>query len=74
MRELKLKVCKNCGAMIKIVEDCQCKDSCISCCGENMVTLPFNSIDSVVEKHLPVYETIEDEIVVTINHVMEKEH
>ena len=30
--------------------------------------------DASVEKHVPVYEKIEDEIFVRVNHPMEKEH
>ena len=29
---------------------------------------------AAVEKHVPNYEKVEDEIFVTVNHVMEKEH
>ena len=33
-----------------------------------------NSVDASFEKHVPTYEIIDDEIVVKVNHVMEKEH
>ena len=33
-----------------------------------------NSSDASEEKHVPIYEIIDDEIVVRVNHVMEKEH
>lgn len=33
-----------------------------------------NSVDAAIEKHVPTYEIIEDEIYVKVNHVMEKEH
>ena len=33
-----------------------------------------NSVDAAVEKHVPTYEVVDDELVVKVNHVMEKEH
>ena len=39
-----------------------------------MEKLVPNSVDAAVEKHVPTYEKIEDEILVKVNHVMEKEH
>ena len=73
-RELIIKRCKSCGAMVKVIEDCSCTDCGIKCCGENMEVLIPNSVDAAVEKHVPVYEKVEDEIFVKVNHVMEKEH
>ena len=72
--ELIIKKCKNCGATIKIIKDCTCNDCGIICCGEHMQKVEPNSVDAVVEKHVPTYEKVEDEIVVRVNHVMEKEH
>ena len=33
-----------------------------------------NSVEASIEKHVPNYEIVEDEILVKVNHVMEKEH
>lgn len=72
--ELVIKKCKSCGAMVKVIEDCSCEDCGIVCCGEPMEKLVPNSVDAVVEKHIPTYQKVEDEILVKVNHVMDKEH
>lgn len=72
--ELIIKKCVKCGALIKIIEDCKCEDCEIMCCGEEMEELKPNTTDAAVEKHVPTYQKVEDEIYVKVNHVMEKEH
>jgi superoxide reductase len=72
--ELLIKRCAKCGAMVKVLEDCTCDNCGIRCCGENMEVVKANSTDAAVEKHVPTYQIIDDEIVVTVNHGMEKEH
>ncbi len=72
--ELIIRKCKKCGAMVKVLEDCNCDDCGIKCCGETMEVLKPNTEECAVEKHLPTYEKVEDEIFVKVNHVMEKEH
>lgn len=72
--ELIIKKCKTCGAMVKILKDCTCENCGIKCCEEEMETLIPNSVDAAIEKHVPTYEKVEDEIFVKVNHVMEKEH
>ncbi len=74
MRELVIKKCKKCGAMVRVIEDCTCDNCGIRCCGEEMEKLVPNSVDAAIEKHVPTYEKVEDEIYVKVNHVMEKEH
>ena len=39
-----------------------------------MVRLILNSVDASFEKHIPTFEYVGDEILVKVNHVMEKEH
>ena len=73
-KELVLKKCEKCGAVIKVIEDCKCDDCGIKCCDEQMKVIKPNSVDAAVEKHVPTYERVEDEIFVKVNHVMEKEH
>lgn len=73
-KELVIKKCKSCGAIVKVIEDCNCPECGIKCCNEEMVKLIPNSVDAAIEKHVPTYEKVEDEIFVTVNHVMEKEH
>lgn len=72
--ELIIKKCKSCGATVKVIEDCNCENCGILCCGETMNVLVPNSVDAAVEKHVPTFEKVEDEIFVKVNHVMEKEH
>lgn len=67
--ELVIKKCDICGGMIRVL-----KDSNFICCGEKMKSLIPNSVECSVEKHLPTYERVEDEIYVKVPHVMEKEH
>lgn len=71
---LLIKKCASCGALVKVIEDCTCENCGIKCCGEEMKLLVPNSVDAAVEKHIPTYQLVEDEIFVNVNHVMEKEH
>ena len=73
-KELIIKKCKSCGAIVRVLQDCNCKGCGIVCCGNSMERLVPNSVDAAVEKHVPVYEKIGDEISVKVNHVMEDEH
>ena len=74
-KELVIKKCLKCGAMVKILEDCKCTNDCgIKCCNEKMSTLMPNSVDAAIEKHVPVYEVKDGKIYVKVNHVMEEEH
>lgn len=71
--ELIIKKCNQCGALVKVIDDCKCNCG-IECCGEKMRTLEPNSTDAAIEKHVPTYEKVGDQIVVKVNHVMEEEH
>ena len=72
--ELVIKKCKSCGALVQILKDCTCDNCGIKCCSEEMKVLVPNSIDAAIEKHVPTYEVIGDEIIVRVNHPMEEEH
>ena len=66
--------CPICGNIIELIEG---DNSHIVCCGKQMEELKANTVDAAVEKHIPVYEKIEDEIVVRVGeleHPMEKDH
>lgn len=67
--ELKLKRCLRCGNLVRAS-----LNSPVICCGEKMVDIVANSEDASFEKHVPNYERVEDEVYVTVNHVMEKDH
>lgn len=73
MREITIKKCIKCGAVVKVLEDCNCPCG-IECCNEKMITLKPNSVDAAVEKHVPTYEIKDGKIFVRVNHVMEEDH
>jgi superoxide reductase len=72
-KEFIVKKCSKCGAVIKVLDDCNCKCG-FECCGEKMETLVPNSVDAAVEKHVPTYEVKDGKIYVKVNHVMEEDH
>lgn len=74
MKDLVIKKCLKCGAIVKVIEDCNCDDCGIKCCGEQMKELRVNSTDGVTEKHKPTYKFDNDKLVVTVNHVMDSDH
>lgn len=73
-KELVIKKCLNCGAVVKVFEDCNCSDCGIKCCGEQMKIMKANSVDAAVEKHVPTYEVLGEVLKVRVNHVMEDDH
>ena len=66
--------CKVCGNIIGLIHG---NSNNIKCCGEEMELLVANSVDAAVEKHVPVYEKVENEIIVRVGeteHPMEADH
>ena len=66
--------CPICGHVIGLIEG---DSNNIKCCGQKMELIVANSVEASTEKHKPVYEKVEDEIVVRvgeIEHPMEKDH
>ena len=74
MKDLVVKKCNNCGALIRVLKDCTCNECGIKCCSNSMKELKPNSVDAAFEKHLPQYFIDGDNLVVTVNHVMEEDH
>ena len=74
MRELVLKKCLKCGALVKIIKDCDCSDCGIKCCGDVMKEVKTNSTDAAIEKHKPTYTVTKDKLIVNVAHVMENDH
>ena len=74
MKELVLKKCLKCGALVKVLKDCECDNCGIRCCGEPMKEIKTNSTDGAIEKHIPTYTVDKDKIIVNIAHVMEEDH
>ncbi len=73
MKELILKKCNSCQAMVKVITDCHCPCG-INCCDEPMEEIKANTVDASFEKHVPTYEIKDNIINVTVNHVMEENH
>ena len=66
--------CPICGNVIGLIDGDM---DHVTCCGRKMELLEANTTDASQEKHIPVYERVEDEIVVKvgeIEHPMEKDH
>ena len=73
-KNVRFYVCKTCGNIIGLIEG---DINHMRCCGKEMELMVANSVDASQEKHVPVYEKVEDEIVVKvgeIEHPMEKDH
>ena len=76
-KELIIKKCEKCGAMVRVIEDCNCKDCGIECCGNAMNEVEANSVDAAFEKHVPVFEVKGDVVEVkvgAVEHPMIPEH
>lgn len=74
MKELVIKKCNKCGSIIIPFKDCNCENCGIICCNEQMQIIKVNDNIDKLNKHLPIYEIVEDEICVKVNHPMEKDH
>lgn len=67
-------ICEHCGNMIAMVKD---KGVPVMCCGQKMTELIPGTSDGAVEKHVPVYKTAGNKVVVTVGeveHPMTAEH
>ena len=73
-KEIIIKKCKKCGAVVRALKDCNCEKCGIKCCEEEMKVLKPNSVDAAMEKHIPVYQIEDGVIVASVNHVMEEDH
>lgn len=73
-KELILKKCLKCGALVEILNDCHCPDCNVTCCGEKMITLLANKEEASFEKHIPTYTREGDQLKIKVNHVMENDH
>lgn len=74
MKNFILKRCSQCGACVKVLQDCTCDECGVMCCGEVMTEVKANSVDASFEKHIPSYEIVGDKLTVTVNHVMDENH
>ena len=74
MKEIKYFKCPICGNVIEVVNG---DVSRVRCCESELTELVANTVDAAVEKHVPVYEVEENEIVVKVGeviHPMEEKH
>ena len=72
--EIKFYRCKHCGNIVAMFWN---SGIVPHCCGEQMNVLEANTSDGAVEKHVPVYEKVEDELVVRVGeveHPMQDDH
>ena len=72
--DLLIRKCMKCGALIEVLNDCNCEDCGIKCCGETMRTFLPNKEEASFEKHMPVVDVDGEGIVVTVPHVMDEDH
>ena len=72
--ELIIRKCMKCGALVEVLNDCNCENCGVQCCGETMRTFKPNAEDASFEKHLPVVEIDGNEIIATVPHVMDEDH
>lgn len=66
--------CPICGNIIGLIEG---DSNHITCCGQKMKMLIANTEDAATEKHVPVYEKQNNEIMVKVGeveHPMDEEH
>ena len=66
--------CSVCGQIVAMVKE---TGSPLVCCGKKMEEIVPGTVDAAVEKHLPVYETIDGKVVVSVGevvHPMSAEH
>lgn len=71
---IKFYKCPVCGNVIEIIDGDVKR---ITCCGKNLEEIEANTIDASIEKHLPVYEKIGNEILARvgdIEHPMDEDH
>lgn len=70
----KIYKCSICGNIVELIDG---DISRVTCCGKKMDLLEANTVDAAVEKHVPVYEKVDNELVVRvgeIDHPMTEEH
>lgn len=74
MKKNLLYYCPICGNIITVLE---AKNGKISCCGKEMLVLEANTVDASLEKHVPIVEKNNNNVIVKIGqtmHPMTEEH
>lgn len=73
MSELKVFVCKHCGALVESLVTA----GSLTCCGEKMTELTANTVDAAKEKHVPEVTREGNHLKVQVGsvlHPMEEKH
>ena len=71
---MKFLRCELCGKIVAVVKDSACPTKC---CGQAMVEMVPNTQDGAHEKHIPVYEIVENVVHVkvgSVEHPMMENH
>ena len=71
---MKFYKCTTCGNLITHLNN---EIGKVSCCGKQMIELTPNTVEASLEKHIPVYNVIGNEVFVKVGevaHPMLKEH
>ena len=63
---MKFVKCEICGKIVAVVKDSACPTKC---CGEAMEEIPVNTQDGAHEKHVPVYEVVNNIVNVKVGEV-----
>ena len=72
--KIKFYRCPVCGNIIEVING---DVSRVKCCNQPLVLLNANTEDAALEKHVPVYEIVNNEIIVKVGetiHPMEEKH
>ena len=72
-KELIIKKCEKCGALIEVIESCNCEECGISCCGNKMQTIIAKTEDKS-GLHIPMYKKIEEQIIISFLHSQQESH
>ena len=73
-KKLQIYKCEICGNIVEVLHE---GGGTLVCCGQNMKLMLENAIDASKEKHIPIIEKTENEILVkvgSIEHPMEEKH
>lgn len=74
MKNINYYKCPVCGNIIEVING---DVNRVRCCGQELVLLEANTVDAAVEKHVPIYEIVDNEIIVKVGeviHPMEEKH
>lgn len=73
-KNIKFYKCQECENIIEVIDG---NISNITCCEKKMEEIKANTIDAATEKHVPVYEKIDNKIIVRVGekiHPMDEDH